>query len=150
MVDEMDLFEKRLRDKEINWKWVFAHTVLIWIFTYVFGFMLGFTISTVAPEISEISFTSAETIPDSVMLLLAYSNLISTFLVVLVISLVQKITWNHLFLVLIILTILSFYNITFGFTFSDILFGSIYIGISMVIAKSLAMLILKTYEVIKK
>ena len=136
-----------MSDNQINWKWVFAHTALIWICSYVFGFIVGFSISTVSPEIS---FASVDTMPDPVMLLIAYSNFLSTFLVVLIISLIQKITWKHLFLVLIMLTITSIYNITYGFTLGDIFVGSFYIGICMVIAKSLAMLILKTYEVIKK
>ena len=143
MVDEMDLFEKRLRDKEINWKWVFAHTVMIWIGSYILGFVLGFSVGSVATDL-----TDSE---ELILMLAGFANLITAFLVVFIISLVQKITWKHLFLVLILLLITSFYNvITYGFSVSDIFVGSFFIGICMVIAKSIAMLILKTYEVLKK
>jgi len=143
MVDEMDLFEKRLRDKEINWKWVFAHTVMIWIGSYILGFVLGYSVGSVATDL-----TDSE---ELILMLAGFANLITAFLVVFIISLVQKITWKHLFLVLILLLITSFYNvITYGFSVSDIFVGSFFIGICMVIAKSIAMLILKTYEVLKK
>ena len=143
MVDEMDIFEKRLRDKEINWKWVFAHTAMIWIGSYILGFVLGFSVGSVATDL-----TDSE---ELILMLAAFANLITAFLVVFIISLVQKITWKHLFLVLILLIITSFYNVvTYGFTLSDIFVGSFFIGIGMVIAKSIAMLILKTYEVITK
>ena len=142
MVDEMDIFEKRLRDKEINWKWVFAHTAMIWIGSYILGFVLGFSVGSVATDL-----TDSEVL---ILMLAAFANLITAFLVVFIISLVQKITWKHLFLVLILFGITSLYNVTYGFTLSEIFVGGIYIGICMVIAKSIAMLILKTYEVIKK
>ena len=143
MVDEMDIFEKRLRDKEINWKWVFAHTAMIWIGSYILGFVLGFSVGSVATDL-----TDSE---ELILMLAAFANLITAFLVVFIISLVQKITWKHLFLVLILLFITSFYNvITLGISVSDIFVGCFFIGICMVIAKSIAMLILKTYEVIKK
>ena len=142
MVDEMDLFEKRLRDKEINWKWVFAHTAMIWIGSAILGFVLGFSVGSVATDL-----TDSE---ELILMLAGFANLITAFLVVFIISLVQKITWKHLFLVLILLGITSLYNVTYGFTLSEIFVGGIYIGICMVIAKSIAMLILKTYEVINK
>ena len=143
MVDEMDIFEKRLRDKEINWKWVFAHTAIIWIASYILGFVLGFSVGSVA-------YTDITDSEELILMLAGFANLISAFLVVFIISLVQKITWKHLFLVIILTGLTSIYNMTNGFTLSEIFVGGIYIGICMVIAKSIAMLILKTYEVIKK
>ena len=148
MVDEMDIFEKRLRDKEINWKWVFAHTAMIWIGSLILGSVVGFTLGSVLST----DITDSLTHNSEVILTLAgFANIITAFLVVFIISLVQKITWKHLFLVLILLFITSLYNvITYGFSVSDIFIGAIYLGIPMVIAKLLAVLILKTYEVIKK
>jgi len=144
MVDEMDLFEKRPCDKEINWRWVFAHTAMIWIGTFILGSIAGFTVGLVAPDLDS---TDSEEI---VLMVAGLTNIITTFLVVFIISLVQKITWRHLFLVLILLFITSLYNVTSGFSVSDIFIGVAICGIFMVIAKSIAMLILKTYEVIKK
>ena len=134
-------------DEQINWKWVFGHTAIIWICSYLLGFIVGYLAS---PYWSEVSFDTPALVPKAIMWLVAYVNIISVFLVVLIISLVQKITWTHLFLVLIVTTITSFINVTQGFAFSGILFGSFYIGIVMVIAKSLAMFILRTYEVFTK
>ena len=142
MVDEMDIFEKRLRDKEINWKWVFAHTAMIWIGSYILGFVLGFSVGSVATDL-----TDSE---ELILMLAGFANLITAFLVVFIISLVQKITWKHLFLVIILLTITSFVNVFYGYSLFQIFVGCILVGICMVIAKSIAMLILKTYEVIKK
>ena len=101
MVDEMDLFEKRLRDKEINWKWVFAHTAMIWIASYILGFVLGFSVGSVA-------YTDITDSEELILMLAGFANLISAFLVVFIISLVQKITWKHLFLVLILLFIITY------------------------------------------
>ena len=131
-----------MSDNQINWKWVFAHTAMIWIGSAILGFVLGFSVGSVATDL-----TDSE---ELILMLAGFANLITAFLVVFIISLVQKITWKHLFLVFILMTITSFYNVTNGFTLSDILYACFYGGISMVIAKSLAMFILKTYEVIKK
>lgn len=129
-------------NKQINWKWIFAHTAMIWTCSYLFGFIVGVSVKSVAPETSILA-------SDLVILLLGSTNLLSFFLVVFVISLVQKITWRHLFLVLILSTILSFTNLTYGYTFSDMFVGAIIAGITIVIGKSLAMLILKTHKVFK-
>jgi len=136
-------------DEQINWKWVFGHTAIIWICSYLLGFIVGYLASTYWYW-PEVSFDTPALVPKAVMWLVAYVNIISIFFVVLIISIVQKITWKHLFLVLIVITITSFYNLTLGFTLSGILRGSLYVGIVMVIAKSLAMFILRTYEVFTK
>ena len=127
-----------MSDNQINWKWVFAHTAILWIGTFVFGF-IGLLINWDADPYS----------PDMDSLL-GSTNMLSCFFLILIISLVQKITWKHLFLVIILLTITSFVNVFYGYSLFQIFVGCILVGICMVIAKSLAMFILKTYEVLKK
>ena len=130
-----------MSDNQINWKWVFAHTAMIWIGSAILASVLGLIL------LLYTDITDSEVI----LTLLGFANIITAFLVVFIISLVQKITWKHLFLVLILLFITSLYNVkAYGFNVSDIFFGTIYLVIPMVIAKLLAMLILKTYEVLKK
>ena len=130
-----------MNDNQINWKWVFGHTAIIWIASVVFAFtgILSYSGLTVVDLDS----------PDMESLL-GLTNILSAFLSILIIALVQKITWKHLFLVIILLTITSFVNVIFGYSLFEIILGCIVVGIFMVIGKSLAMLILKTYEVIKK
>ena len=132
-----------MNDNQINWKWVFGHTAIIWIGSFVFGFIgilsySGFTVVDVDPYSPDMES------------LLGLTNILSAFLSILIIALVQKITWKHLFLVLIVLTITSFVNVIYGFSVFEIIVAGILVGIFMVIAKALAMLILKTYKVIKK
>jgi len=130
-----------MSDDQINWKWVFGHTAIIWIASVVFAFtgILSYSGLTVVDLDS----------PDMESLL-GLTNVLSAFLSILIIALVQKITWKHLFLVLIVLTITSFVNVIYGFSVFEIIVAGILVGIFMVIAKALAMLILKTCEVIKK
>ena len=138
MVNEMDIFEKKLRDKRINWKWIFAHTAIIWICTFLLGYIIGSVANHTQPFTPEM------------LEVIGLSNLLCALLIVLIISLVQKITWKHLFLVIILTGITSIYNVTDGSTLSEIFLGSIIGGTFMVIGKSLAMLILKTYDIFKK
>jgi len=142
MANEMDIFEKKLRDKRINWKWIFAHTALIWIFSYILGFIVGYSVS--------LGGAIYDVMDPRIELLIASVTLLTTFVITLIISLVQKINWRHLFLIIILLTITSLSNIIImDAQFFDIILGGILIGISMVIAKILAILILKTYDTFK-
>ena len=108
-------------DKQINWKWLLAHTAIIWFSTFLGGFVVGF-LSEYEPSLS----------------IIGWINLIIVFIIVFIISLVQNISWKHLFLLIVLLFITSIPNLENGFTFSDIFFGSIIGGVVMVLAKGIS------------
>ena len=120
---------------EINWKNLIIHTALIWLVTYLSAFLVGFTLETV---------NASDTI--HLELLLGISNLICVFFIILIITLFNKPSWLHIYLICILSTLSSLINVMFGVLPLQIIWGGIYMSLFILIAYTLGLLFLKIYN----
>ncbi len=129
-------------DKTMNWKWVVGHTAIIWFVTLFLGTIVGLCIAMLFEYNVE---------PQIVQTLFEYASIIGIFASVCVISILQRITWKHLFAVWVLLTLVSFMTaILTGVLFSNVILGVLIIAVVMALANLFSMLMLKLFCAIKK
>lgn len=108
--------------QNLNYKRAFLHAIILWIATFVAGFIIGV-----------ISGISGNPLP---VALLGASNFIVTAIGVLIIQLREKISWSHYGLIVLFLGLISLGNIFMvGTPLTAVIIGTVLLGIIGAIAK---------------
>ena len=126
----------------MNWKWIIIHSLLLYIVSWISGFIIGFTISFTGQD------ASIET--PLILTLIGLSNLFFIFFGIMLIAIIQRSDWIHFIYVWIVLSIASIPNLLIGFTLREIINGCIFMLVVVMLGKLFGLLISKGIDTVFK